>query len=71
MADPTRRGEIASAITKLINVNGATHVTLTLAAADAEELVKDLRWACKTTVRDYEVGEIKGEIRPCGISRNK
>lgn len=59
----TRRGEIATEIHKLISVNRATHVTLTLAAADAEELCKDLRWACKTTVRSYNAEKIEGSVK--------
>lgn len=65
MADPIRRGEIAGEILKLVNLNGATHVTLTLTAEAAQELASDLRWACKSTVRSYEVEKIEGEIRSC------
>lgn len=56
----THRGDIATEIHKLIAVAGATHITLTLTAEAAEELAKDLRWACKTTVRDYHVEKIEG-----------
>lgn len=62
MGDPVRRGEIATAIHKLIAVNGATHITITMTATDAEELAKDLRWACKTTVRSYHAEKVEGSI---------
>ena len=57
----THRGDIASEIYKLIEVAGATRVTLTMTAEAAEELARDLRWACKTVVRNYEVEKIEGE----------
>lgn len=68
MADPVRRGEIASQIDRLIAVAGVSHVTLTLTAANAAELAKDLRWACKSTVRSYQAEKIEGA---CLKSRNK
>jgi len=61
MADPARRGEIAAQIDQLIAV-GASRITLTLTAPAAEELAKDLRWACKTTVRTYRAEKIEGSI---------
>ena len=62
MGERVRRGEIATAISKLIAANGATHITITMTAADAEELAKDLRWACKTTIRDYHAEKVEGAI---------
>ena len=58
----TARGDISTEIHRLISA-GATRVTLTLsaeAAEAAEELAKDLRWACKTTDRDYRAEKIEG-----------
>jgi len=55
-----RRGEIATQINRLVNVAGASRVTLTLTAENAAELAKDLRWACKTTVRTYQAEKIEG-----------
>lgn len=60
---PVRRGEIARTIDKLIAVAGADTITLTLTAKAAEELARDLRWACKTTIRTYEVEKIEGSVR--------
>lgn len=63
MADPVRRGEIATQIARLVSVAGASHVTLTFTAANAEELAKDLRWACKSSLRTYQAEKIDGEVR--------
>lgn len=62
-ATTVRRGEIATQIDRLISVAGASHVTLTLTAANAAELAKDLRWACKSAVRTYQAEKIEGSFR--------
>lgn len=58
-----RRGGIATQIDRLISAAGASHVTLTFAATDALELAKDLRWACKSSVRTYQAEKIEGGVR--------
>lgn len=58
-----RRGEIATIIDRLVSAAGASHVTLTLTAANATELANDLRWACKSSVRTYQAEKIEGSVR--------
>lgn len=48
------RPKLSTAIRGVLDTTGATHITLTLSAANARVLCQDLDWAVKTTVRSYE-----------------
>ena len=56
-----KRPHLSQSIRSLLDANGATHVTITLAAADARILAQDLDWATNITVREYEA-EVQGSI---------
>lgn len=60
------RTVMAHGIRELINVQGATHVTIVLDAPSAEQLADDLLWCERSTERGYGAEVVKGDIRGQG-----